>query len=52
MGEGSPDSVLANIQDCNIIVSIFKPHSQYCIHSWVNTLGKDMSLLIHPPARA
>ena len=41
--KGSYHGVVANIFDCDIGVSEFKPHSHYYIHFWTNTLGKAMN---------
>ena len=40
MGKGGPRGVVANVLDCNIIVSEFDLWSFYYIHFWINTLGK------------
>ena len=44
--QGSPYNVVANVLDCNIIVSEFKLHLHYYVHFWTNTLGKDMKPFI------
>ena len=44
--EGIFHGVVANIMDCDVVVSKFEFQSLYCIHFRTNTLGKDMDLLI------
>ena len=46
--EGNPFSVVANKQDCDIIVSEFELQSFYYVHSQINTFGKGMNLLTLP----
>ena len=41
--------VVANVLDCDIVVSSFDIQSHYCIHFRTNTFGKGMKPLI-PPA--
>ena len=48
---GSLYVVVANEQDCNIIVSEFKLQSCYDIHFWTNTLGQGMKPLTKPSYR-
>ena len=43
---GRPCNVIANMQDCNIIVDEFEPHFWYYIHFSTNALEKVMNLLI------
>ena len=38
--------VVANVLDCNIIVSEFKLQSCYYVLFWINTLGKGMNCFI------
>ena len=45
---GSPYDTVANVLDCNIIVSKFKLQSCYYVHFQINNIGKDMSPLILP----
>ena len=46
----SPIDKVANISDCDIIVSEFNLQSHYCVHFWTETLGKGMNLLIPAPS--
>ena len=34
----SPRSVVANVLDCDIVVSEFEHQSRYYVHFWTNTL--------------
>ena len=44
---GIPHGVVANVLNCDIIVSKFKLQLHFnCIHFWTNALGKIMNLLI------
>ena len=44
-----PCGVVANVLDCNIVVSKFELQSCYYIHLWTNTLEKDInSFITHP----
>ena len=43
----SPWGIVANVLNCNIIVSEFKLKSQNHIDFWTNTLEKGMNFLIH-----
>ena len=43
--EGSPNGVVANALDCDIVVSQFELESGYYIHFRCNTLRKGMNLL-------
>ena len=43
---GCPHNVVANMLDCDIVVSEFKLQSCYYIHFQTNTLGKGMNPLI------
>ena len=45
---GSPHGVVANMLDCNIIVSEFKLQLHYYVYFQTNTLGEGMKLLILP----
>ena len=45
---GSPYSIVANVLDCNIVVSEFKLQWCYYVHFWTNTSEKSMNLLISP----
>ena len=40
---GSHRDVVANVLDCNIVVSKFKPHSRNCVHFRTNTQWKGMN---------
>ena len=40
--------VVANVQDCNIVVSEFKIQPWYDIHFRTNILGKGMNFLFFP----
>ena len=44
MERGAPHGVVANVLDCDIVVSKFEFHLCYYIHFWTNTLGKGMNL--------
>ena len=46
---GIPHSVVANILNCNIVVSKFKLQSCYYVYFWTNALGKGMNPLIPFP---
>ncbi len=48
---GSTRDVVANLLDCDIVVSEFKLQSCYYIHFRTNTLGKGMNPLILPVLR-
>ena len=37
---------MANVLDCNIVVSEFEPQSCYYVHFGTNTLGKGINSLI------
>ena len=43
-----PFGVVANVLDCDMIVSEFKLQSHYNVHCWSNTLGKGMNTFISP----
>ena len=43
----SPDGVVSNVLDCDIVVSEFELNSRYYGHFRTNTLQKDMKPLIH-----
>ena len=45
----SPCSIVANVQDHDIVVNEFKFQSRYYVHFRINTLGKGMKPLILPP---
>ena len=40
--------IVANMLNCNIIVSKFELQSHYYVHFWTNTLGKNKNSLISP----
>ena len=40
---GSPRSIVANLIDCNIRVSVFKLQSRYFAHFWIDNLGKGVN---------
>ena len=40
------EGVVANVLDCDIVVSEFELQWRYYVHFQTNILGKDMSLLI------
>ena len=42
----NPHDVVANVQDCDIVVSKFKLHLRSYVHFLTNTLGKGMDSLI------
>ena len=44
----TPCRVVANIPDCDIVVSEFELNSRYYIHFRINNLGKSHELLIPP----
>ena len=48
MSEGSPCGVLANVLDCDIIVSEIELQSCYYIRFQTNTVGKSMNPFIPP----
>ena len=45
---GNPHSLKANMQDCKIVISEFKPQSCCYIHFCINSLGKGMDPLYCP----
>ena len=40
----NPCSIVANILDCDIVVSEFKLQSDYCSHFWTNTISERYKL--------
>ena len=42
---------MANVLDCDIVVSEFKLQSYYYFHYLINTLGKGMNTLSSPPIK-
>ena len=44
----NPCDVMANVLDCKILISKFKPQLHYYVHFPTNTLGKVMNPLISP----
>ena len=36
----SPHGIVANMLDCDFVVSEFEHQSHCCIHFWTNALGK------------
>ena len=46
--KGSPSCVVANVLDCDIVVSEFELQSRYYVHFQTNTLSKGIKLLIIP----
>ena len=43
---GDPCSVVANMLDCDIVVSKFDVQSRYYVHFWTNTFKQSMSLYL------
>ena len=46
--EESPRGAVANVLNCNIVVSEFRLHSRYYIHFRSNTLGKRYEPIYYP----
>ena len=46
MGDESFRGVVANMLDCDIVVSEFELQSRYYVHLRTNTLGKGINLLL------
>ena len=42
--EGSLHGIMANVLNCDILVSEFKLQSHYLIYFWTNTLGEKYKL--------
>ena len=47
-GGWSPRVIVANVVDCDIVVSVFELQSCYYVHFWCNTLGKGRNSLTLP----
>ena len=43
---GGFSGIVANVLNCDIVVSEFKLQLHYYIHFWTNTLGKSMNSTI------
>ena len=45
---GNSRGIVANVLDCDIVVSEFEHHSPYYVHFRTNTLGEGVNPLITP----